>query len=160
MYWLSLPFVAPIASQTMVIVYKDMDGVIINNIYTSNDNDRMQELHLCIFPLKSSTVVFLFYHKDDTKYRAFEKRFNRLSNDDKLKYTIYLLLHHSEEFVVSPLKTKELAELKGFKKLVSEGMDGPDLGFKEGIDLLLGTEEPLLDWRITPNILSEEYKLL
>ena len=51
LYWNKLPFIVPLAAQSPVAVYKDMYGDIINDVYDTNPNCHMQNLHLCVFPI-------------------------------------------------------------------------------------------------------------
>lgn len=63
MYWNILPYVTPIAVQTPITIFKDLDNNVINETINPDPNIRIQCVHLCIFPLEDQTIVLLFYQK-------------------------------------------------------------------------------------------------
>lgn len=69
LYWKKLPYVVPVAVQTPMVLYEDMNGEIVNDVYSDDPNCRMQNLHLCVFPIENETVVLLFHHRRDKNYR-------------------------------------------------------------------------------------------
>ena len=61
----------------------------------------MQYIHICVFPLEKESVIMIFYHKDDTNYKAFERQFNKLNIEDKLRLISFIIFNYSEDFFVS-----------------------------------------------------------
>ena len=63
LYWKKLPYVVPLAAQSPIAVYKDMYGNIINDLYDTNPDYRIQNLHLCVFLLKWNHCITLLIIK-------------------------------------------------------------------------------------------------
>ena len=102
LFYKVLDWVSPLAFQSAMCVYKNLDGSVLNQIYNESKNIRMQQLHVCVFPLSKKTVVMAFTHKDDRNYVAFERQFNRLSDNDKIEYINYLIFKYTEHALISP----------------------------------------------------------
>ena len=78
-----------------------LGGVVLYNIVKSNINYKIQDLHICIFPLKESSIVMMFIDSNNKRYRNFYKKFNKLSHDDKLELVNYLIFLYSEDVFIS-----------------------------------------------------------
>ena len=102
-YYKKLDWVAPIAFQSAMCLYRSIDGTIINQIYNESNKIRMQQLHICVFPLTGQTVIMVFVHKDDRNYMLFERQFLKLTEAKKLEYINYLIFKYTEHMLISPL---------------------------------------------------------
>lgn len=102
LFYKVLDWVSPLAFQSAMCVYKNLDGSVLNQIYSESKNIRMQQLHVCVFPLSKKTVTMVFAHKDDRNYVAFERQFDRLSDDEKVEYINYLIFKYTEHALISP----------------------------------------------------------
>jgi len=130
---------------TMKILDKDMSEKLI-----------MHELHLCVFPLAESSVIMLFFHRDDREYVSFEKQFLRLSHEKKREYINYLIFRYTESFCVSKNLRKLLVENEKIRELCRD-TGAPNLGILTTFDLLT-PYEPVKPNEI-PNLLNEEFRL-
>lgn len=101
MFWHKCNYVVPLAFQGPICLYGDLNGLIINNIYDYSTDLVMQYIHICVFPLEKESVIMIFYHKDDTNYKAFERQFNKLNIEDKLRLISFIIFNYSEDFFVS-----------------------------------------------------------
>lgn len=116
-YYKKLDWTAPMAFQSELCLYKNIDGSILNDIYNESKKVRMQFMHICVFPLKKRTVVMVFVHKDDRNYVPFERQFSKLDEDKKLEYINYLIFKYTEHALISPqidplvLKSDQLVDL-------------------------------------------------
>lgn len=63
--WKKIPYVVPIATQTLVALPKDTEGIEINNIYDMRPEVRMQNIHIGVFPMNDYSIVYAFYHRRD-----------------------------------------------------------------------------------------------
>lgn len=99
-YYEKLDYVVPIAFQGSISLMVDLDGIIVNNIYNKDINYKIQDLHICIFPLKESTVITMFIDFNNKRYRNFYKKFNKLSHDDKLALVNYLIFLYLEDVFI------------------------------------------------------------
>lgn len=158
MFYKVLNYVTPIAMQGPITVHRDMDGDIVNDVNDYNHNIRMQELHVGIFPLKNSTVVLAFYHKDDRSYVKLHRKFNKLKELEKLQYISYLIFKYCEHYAISPNISKDILKNSTLKQLVLEHNDFPK-SFTSIEEMLFMPDAPLINWRTIPNILEEKYKL-
>lgn len=152
-----LNYVTPIAMQGPISVHRDIDGEIVNNVNDYDHNIKIQSLHVGIFPLKSSTVILAFYHKDDRNYVKFHKKFNRMNLREKLQYLIYLIFKYCEHYAISPNISKNILNNKILSQLVLEHNDYPQ-HFMLSDELFL-MDKPLVNWREIPNVLDEQFKL-
>lgn len=134
-----------------------MDGEVVNDIKDYKAHVKMQQLHVGIFPLKSSTVILAFYHKEDRNYAKFNKKFNRLYLNEKLQYLNYLVFKYCEHYALSPNISESILNNKNLSELVLEHNDYPML-FVPVYALFL-MNKPLIKWRDIPNLLEERYKL-
>lgn len=158
-YCEKLDYVVPIAFQGTICLVTDLDGSIINDIYNEDPSYRTQDLHICIFPLKQSSIVTMFIDSKSKRYRNFYKKFNKLSHDDKLALINYIVFLYSEDVFLSKdisediLKNSKLIEVSQqsstaivnnpFINVIEEAKNIYDLNKKDEI----------------PNLLSEKYRL-
>lgn len=155
-HWELLPYVVPIAVQTPIVLYKNIDGSVVFDIYDMSEKLIMHELHLCVFPLAESSVIILFFHRDDREYISFERQFLRLSHEKKLEYINYLIFRYTESFCVSKNLRKLLIENEKIRELCRD-TGAPNLGMLTTFDLLI-PYEPVKPNEI-PNLLNEEFRL-
>lgn len=125
MFYQILNYVTPIAMQGPLAVHRDIDGEIVNDVDNFDHNIKMQQLHIGIFPLKNSTVVLAFYHKDDRNYIKFNRKFNRLKVGEKLQYINYLVFKYCEHYAVSPNISEDVLKDDNLVQLVLEENDSP-----------------------------------
>lgn len=100
-FFTKLDYVVPIAAQCCFALIAGLEGEIVNNPYDSHPNNKVQYLHLAIFPLESSSVVLLFIKESDTRYRRFFRKLSKLPQNDQLSIVFYILLLYSENFLLS-----------------------------------------------------------
>lgn len=97
-FWEKLPYVTPIAVQTPITLYKDIEGTVINDIYNPDPNLHMQTMYMCVFPIEHETVVGVFYHKKDRNYRM-EEIYDRnefLSKSPSYRFVYYFSETYNE----------------------------------------------------------------
>lgn len=158
-YYQKLNHVVPFAFQCAVALIYDLDGQIINNIYNMTPNYHLKELHICVFPLKKESIVMIFVDSSNKRYRAFCKQFGRLSSEDKLALTNYIIFLYSEDFFLSKSIVDEILKDKALQSVINQTpVAYSDTPFLNPID---GAKEvfDLNNWDLIPNLLSEEYKL-
>ena len=98
-YWKRLNYVIPIAFQGQTALYGDLKGNIVTDIYDFSETNIVKNIHICLFPLKSESVVFMFYHKDDHEYDEFVRQFNILDDNQKLQLIGYILYERCEDML-------------------------------------------------------------
>ncbi len=139
-FYEKLPYTVPIATQVMLALDKDFDGNVINDIFDTSEDVRIQNIHISIFPLKDSTVVIAFYHRRDKNYRRFHHQFNCLSRDKKIEYINYWIFKYTENYFFSPAIKTILEEDEKLQLLSQENYGVPNLGNIFGLDDLIYKE--------------------
>lgn len=100
-YWEKLNYKIPIAFQGMVTLYGDLEGNLVTDIYNTSEDIIVKHMHVCMFPLESCSVVFAFYHSEDTEYDQFAQQFNSLSKDEKLSLISFIVYEYSEDMLLA-----------------------------------------------------------
>lgn len=159
-YYEKLNYVVPIAFQCSLALVVDFNGNIINNIYNSSPEYRIQNIHISILPLKSETVIVMFIEDGDKRYRQFYKQFNKLTLEDKLATLTLIMFMYSEDIYFSKSIEKDVHDSKA---LCDAGKTGQDIvaftPFFDPLEILKETHS--LDKRHDiPNLLSEKYKMV
>lgn len=101
-----LDYVVPIAFQSNIALVIDLDKQIVNDIYYQDSKYRIEDFHICIFPLQDSSIVMMFVDKNYRRYRKFYKSFSKLPIEEKLSIINYIVFLYSEDMFLS----KELPE--------------------------------------------------
>lgn len=123
-----LPYRTPIAFQGSLTLIKDMYGYPINNVHNYTKENRIQKLHLGIFPLKDMAIVLAFYHKKDRKYKSLKNQFNSSSRLEKLEFINYLIFAYTENYYFSPSIKEKIRTDKNLVLLSQELFGKPNLG--------------------------------
>lgn len=143
-YHTLLDWVAPMAFQSAMCVHYNIDGQVLNDVYDESETNRMQFLHIAVFPLKEKTAVMVFFHRDDRNYISFERQFLKLTDKEKLEYINYLIFRYTEHALLSPLvdiSNERLADL-----------------CEENENTIIDPDSSVLPNEI-PNFLAKEYAL-
>jgi len=157
-YWKILPYKVPIAVQSAVTLYCDMEGNIINDVYDMSENTRMQFLHLAVLPLKECSVVLAFYHKKDRRYKKLWHQFNAISEEERLKFLNYIIFAHTENFFMSKKVLSEIETNEKLTLLSQENHGNPALGFLD-LNNQFGYGYESVTKDEIPNFLSESWGL-
>ncbi|MCI8362226.1 MAG: hypothetical protein HFJ41_03705 [Clostridia bacterium] len=155
-----LDYIVPIAFQGHICLYGDLDGNIINDIYNNNSDIKMKYINICVFPLKDSSIIYMFYHKDDRNYYKFEKQFNRLTIDEKLQLISFIIINYSEEFYMSKNISNEITCNDFVKEASNNTTDF--WAYFPGEALIHHAEKlvELLKYKSFPNILDRKYSII
>ena len=130
---------------------------MIKNIYNYKANYEIKNVHLCVFPFKSKSIILFFVENGNKRYSSFFKQFKKLSHKEQLKVVNYIIFAYTEDFFMSP----ELSE-DTIAKLTKTACKSTELvslnPFTNGIDA--ATEHfSYTEMNSIPNILSEEYQI-
>ncbi len=128
LFWKVLPYTVPIATQSLLLLNKDLEGVEVNNPYDMNPNVRMQYLHLAIFPLDGQSVIVLFHHKRDKAYRRLGHQLNSMAEGEVFKYINYLVFKYTENYYISKKIENEINTNESLQELSQEYNEFPSLG--------------------------------
>ena len=149
-----LPYVTPIAVQTALVIQKDLEGTVINDIYNYSPDVRIQNMHISVFPLEDTTIVIMFYHRRDKNYRRLLHQFNCISDERKLAYINYWIFKYTENYFFAPSVKKVISDNPKLVQLSREYNELPNLGLVN--PMIMNKYEPVKIDDI-PNMLSPEY---
>lgn len=157
-FYKKLDYVVPVAFQSYVALVADFEDRIINNIFNHSPDYEIKYLHICVFPLKNESVIFMFINNGEKRYRSFYKQFNKLSLYDQLAAITYIMFGYSEEVYFSE-EIKDIIDnnnLKGLSKITTDIL-APDYS-TEHLNHIINSLS-LQQRNTIPNLLSEEYKI-
>jgi len=156
-YYRLLDYVVPVAVQAPIAVSIDIEGNIVNDIVNMNPKYRLAYLHLCVFPLKSQTVIIMFIDEDEKRYRKFYKQFRQQNDDNKLEIINYLIFLYCEDyFLVKEISSKlDLKQLENIANLTTIGWDEKPITHTTAY----ADDFTLSKWNCIPNLLSESHKV-
>lgn len=120
--YIELNYVVPIAFQGCIAMISGFDNDLINDIYNNNNKYKIQNLHICIFPFKNCTRIFLFIEDGDSRYSSFYKKYKKMSVTQKLQVINFLVFKYSEEWYAS-YKVKAILNNPSLKKIVGQTSD-------------------------------------
>ncbi len=158
-YYEKLKYTVPIAFQASISMVVGFEGEVINDVYNSSPTYKIKPIHICIFPLKNSSVIMMFVENGDKRYRKFYKKFNSLTLEDRLQTLTYIIFAYSEDVFFSK---KISEEAKACSELVCASQQAQDVFSQipicNAIDM--AKENFALERRVNiSNLLSEKYKL-
>lgn len=116
-YYRFLDYVVPYATQTTIPLIVDFEGNLINNIYNFSSQYNLEYIQVAVFPLKDSSVVFLFVEDGTKRYRKFFKQLNKLDADDQLAAINYLVFSYTENVFLNPTMRKNVRKNRAFMKV-------------------------------------------
>ncbi|MTI47664.1 MAG: hypothetical protein FH761_07465 [Firmicutes bacterium] len=159
-YYEKLNYVVPIAFQSNVSLLTDFEGNIINDIYHMSSDYKLKAVHVCVFPLKDSSIIMLFIDsKDNKRYRQFYKQFKKLEHEDKLAAVNYIIFSLSEDVYINKDVDKNILD---DKNLIEASQKTPDIISSKSIDNPKKIARENFDFskmNELPNLLSKKYKV-
>lgn len=123
LYHSILNYTVPIAAQVSIPISRNVDFTELQTV-TINNKKRLEDLLVCIFPLKEKSVIIVFTRIDNKLMKKYNKQFKKLSNEDKLKEIFYLLIRYkASNYFYSPLlkdilKNKNILEISGIEDTI------------------------------------------
>lgn len=100
-YYVKLDYTVPLAFQGQIALICDFDDKIINNIYNSDKNYEIQNIHIAVFPFKDKSIVFAFVDSRNKRYANFYKKLRKLELIEQLSTINYIIFKYSENVFLS-----------------------------------------------------------
>lgn len=150
-----LDYTVPIAAQVSIPISHNVDFTKLQNVNVLN-HKTLEDLLICIFPLKKKSVITVFYKTGDRLMKKYAKQFQKLSEEEKLREIFYLLIRYkASNYFFSPL-IKDV--------LMDENIRGvcsiEDTAVKMGNFTMNLADFENQNWKQNlPSILSEEYSV-
>lgn len=150
-----LDYTVPIAAQTSIPISRNVDFTSLQDVNALNYKI-LEDLLICIFPLKEKSVIIVFYKIGDQLMKKYAKQFKKLSEEEKLREIFYLLIRYkASNYFFSPLIKEVLADenIRGVYSI-------EDTAFKYRNSIMDFAIFEDLSWKQKmPCILSEEYSI-
>ncbi|WP_432718620.1 hypothetical protein [Pectinatus frisingensis] len=164
-FYRKLDYIIPMAFQRCIALVVDLDGCLINDLNCKKSNYKIYNMHICAFPLKDSSVVFLFTDRKYKRYRKFIKQFTRINDLNKqLAIINYMIFMYSEDVFLSKSLDTIISNNKNLEE-VARIVPSSYYGFESSSVKLLQKEltkdtmhrYTLNNYYRIPNFLSKEY---
>lgn len=156
-YYRLLDYVVPVTVQAPIAVLIDIEGNVVNDGANMDPGYKLAELHLCVFPLKSQTVVILFIDNGENRYRKFYKQFRKKNEDEQLGIINYLIFLYCEDYFLAKEMPPgiDLNRFKSVASLTPVVWDVKPLTHTS----IYAEKFTLSKWNCIPNLLSIRYKV-
>lgn len=163
-FYTKLPYVAPIAIQSLLVLVSDLKCKCVNNIYDYSQDYHPKDLHLAVLPIQDSTLVMLFCDANEPVYKGFINQFKELSSGEQLGVINYMIFLYTEDYFISPSISEEILNNAAFKEVTGQSLESFGLAFSEehAREITLRKALSAFDlnaWKRIPNLLDERYKL-
>ncbi|MBP3597579.1 MAG: hypothetical protein J6J60_09360 [Clostridia bacterium] len=163
-FFKKLDYVVPIAYQNNIALVCDIKGNIINDIYSTDDKYKIQDIQLCIFPLKDSSIILLFMDSNNKRYRTFNKQFQKLNDEEKLELLNYIIFKYSEDVFLNKKLEKIMTSSEELKNVIRSTSDMTCSTYNlletpNNYDEALKKEFNLENKKNIPNFLSRKFAL-
>ena len=159
-YYAKLPYVVPVAFQGTIALIFDLEGNVINNVYNQDPKYKIMNMSLCIFPLKTTSIIMMFVSKDNNRYGRFFKQLKKLGSlNEQLSVINYILFSYSEDYFLSSNIPQNI-----LKELVALSGKTPELLTltPPSPERILEAAKEIFDFRDRqniPNLLSRQFAL-
>lgn len=150
-----LDYTVPMAAQLQIPISRNVDYSKLQDVTTYN-NKRLEDILLCIFPLKKNSLILLFTRIDNKKIKKYIQQFNKLSEEDKLREVMYLpIRYQNSKFFFSPL----IADVLKNENILGIGSMEDSCFRSNNISFSVADFEDR-NWKQSmPLILSEQYSM-
>ena len=170
-FYKELNYVVPVAFQDSIQLFVDFEGNIINSPLLREDIEGYY-IDLCIFPQKTSSIVYMFSEKEmcEGKLKGFINSFSGLTEDEKLNCISYIVFLYADvdRIFISPNADKAI--LPVHNKAVKAMCDSSDMMIVEcdpyiNRNTIINkykakyTLSKFRDKNGLPNILDSKYKI-
>lgn len=99
-YFKKLSYTIPIVFQGTFVIYFDLHDRLLNNPLCSKI-DGLDYIYICLYPFQDSSIVLVFYKKNNTKYNMFFRELNELELEEQLSILNFLIFLYSEDIFIS-----------------------------------------------------------
>lgn len=158
-YYQKLDYVVPVAFQSSLALVIDFEGTIINDIYNTSPNYKIQDVHICVFPLEKSSVIMMFVDSKNKRYRSFYKQFKKLKLNDKLAAINYIIFSYSEDVFINKKVSVEVLKHKGLIDVSRNSFDILSTTLNFDTSAVIRENLDFSKMNAIPNLLLEEYKV-
>jgi len=155
-----LDYIVPFAFQSSIVVDCDFEGNVI--YYPKDTDDDKSEIHLCVFPYKTHSIVMIIMEEEARakRYDNFKKQFTSLDLENKLSAICFLIFRYSDRAYMSKdaieeiRKNEKIRELQSYTSiLIQNGND------ENAYEKVIKERGDLAQRQEVPNLLTRKYSL-
>ena len=121
--WDKVDYKVPIAFQDPLTVYGDMNGDLIIDIYDHSTDEKIKQMHMCVFPLDDCSVIFTFYNREDKEYDRFAEQLRIMDQEKRLKFLGYFMFFISEDMMLAKKFPHRTYFYEQVRKMFLDGYD-------------------------------------
>ncbi len=106
-----------------VIYFKTLDYIVpiaTQEVFSPLPNS-IENLHICIFPLKTYSVIIMFKNKKEIELNKFIESFEKLNKKQKLSIINYIIFAFTDNFLFNPKISNEVID--ELKKVANSDSD-------------------------------------
>lgn len=157
LYYTLLDYVTPLSVQAPILMSIDLEGGIVNDVFSRNANLKLSDIHVCILPQKEKTAVILFVEEGCTVYRKFKRQLLSLPEASRLGLINYLVFLYTDDYYIAKGLEKKI-DLRQFLD-VADTLPIIRATFQIADTKVLREKYILSRWSRIPNLLDSEYKV-
>lgn len=116
-YFNRLDYIVPIAVQDSISLMYDLNCETINVLNEDLENLELEDIHICIFPMATESIILMFKNKNDKKLDSFVEQFNKLRKKVKLDVLNYIIFTYSDRYLLS--KKLDITIIEELKKVTN-----------------------------------------
>lgn len=158
-YYQKLDYVVPIAFQDNIALLIDFEDNIINDVYNKSSDYHIKYLHVCIFPLKESSVIMMFVDSKDKRYKLFYKQFSKLKHEDKLAAINYIIFMFSDNIYINKEVNENILNNNDLLEASRKSLEIESSKPISDTKAIVGENFSFSKMNKLPNLLLEKYKV-
>lgn len=157
LFYKKLNYTVPYAFQYCINMITDFRGTLINNLLTTDKNVKLEDIHICVFPLSSNESIILAFYNKNYNYKKLKEDLELLEEKDQLAVINYIIFKYSEDFYISPLLKDKMINNVNFSSVVTSSLLCQQ-NISDPIKAQL-SEFDLNLYKFLPNLLLKEYSM-
>lgn len=168
-YYRELGYIVPYSLQSHSILYFDFDDNILVDPFKIVDFNINDEVHLCIFPLESTSIIFAFCDASIDIYDDLFIDLNEKDDEDQLSIINFIVFAYFEDVYMHKNINSQAVENINLKKLTQEQLliksepsvikNIPRQEHEKHRIEAINEKISLKNHSSIPNLLSAEYKI-
>lgn len=96
-YYKELEYTVPYAIQAHCILFFDFNDKKLADNFIMPDYDTNEDMHLCIFPFKNKSIIFIFTEKDTLLYNDFFCSLSKKNEEEQLAVINFITFAYFED---------------------------------------------------------------
>ena len=160
-FYKKLEYKVPVAFQESILLVCDIEGNIINNIHNLDEKYKLEDIHICIYPLKNESIILVFVTNKNMRYKSFIKQFKKKTDEEKLEILNCIMFMYAEDIFFSKKVEKIICdnnEIIELSKKTSDILAIEEMTFNEHKNALMNQYDLNISKKVL-NLLSRDYAI-